>query len=152
MLNTLTSFFSLGRTGRAGQEGMAITYYTNADAPYLGAGSALQAGILLGMGLQRKPVEIIARELGLEVSQVLALFQKTVRRLAARLHDIQRAGVVAAEEKEGGGPDVDAEAAIDSGERIDQNCIDRSVTGNEGRRRKIMIREDHSQFHLWQIT
>ena len=42
--------------------------------------SPVQAAILLGLGLQHKSVEGLQGELGLPVSQLLALFNKLVRR------------------------------------------------------------------------
>ncbi|KAI0032794.1 GNAT acetyltransferase 2-domain-containing protein [Vararia minispora EC-137] len=64
----------------------------------LGAGvrlSALQASILLSIGLQRKSVEDVERELQLPVSQALALFVKLVRKITTRLREIQREAISA---------------------------------------------------------
>jgi N-acetyltransferase 10 len=47
--------------------------------------SHLQVAILLSMGLQRKSVDDIAVELNLPVNQVLAFFNKTVRKLSLAL-------------------------------------------------------------------
>lgn len=43
--------------------------------------SPVQSAILLAMGMQRKTVEAVSSELGLPVSQVLAMFSKAIRRL-----------------------------------------------------------------------
>ncbi|KAI6044729.1 helicase-domain-containing protein [Pisolithus marmoratus] len=55
--------------------------------------SAVQSSILLGMGLQRKSVEELEKELSLPVSQTLALFVKLIRKITKKLQDIQRAAV-----------------------------------------------------------
>ncbi|KIO06091.1 hypothetical protein M404DRAFT_999312 [Pisolithus tinctorius Marx 270] len=55
--------------------------------------SAVQASILLGMGLQRKSVEELEKELCLPVSQTLALFVKLIRKITKKLQDIQREAV-----------------------------------------------------------
>lgn len=52
--------------------------------------SAVQASILLGMGLQRKSVEELEKELSLPVSQTLALFVKLIRKITKKLQGIQR--------------------------------------------------------------
>lgn len=40
-----------------------------------------QAAILIGIGLQHKSVEIISNEINLPVGQILALFNKSVRKV-----------------------------------------------------------------------
>ncbi|KAL4073177.1 GNAT acetyltransferase 2-domain-containing protein [Scleroderma yunnanense] len=55
--------------------------------------SAVQASIFLGMGLQRKSVEEVEKELSLPVSQALALFVKLIRKISKKLTDIQKEGV-----------------------------------------------------------
>ena len=57
--------------------------------------SHVQAAILLGMGLQHKPLDDVATELSLPASQLLALFNKAVRKLVSTLR-----GVVEAKEAE----------------------------------------------------
>ncbi|KAJ2923519.1 hypothetical protein H1R20_g13575, partial [Candolleomyces eurysporus] len=52
--------------------------------------TAVQASILLALGLQRKTVEDVEKELGLPVSQVLALLVKVVRKLGKRLAEVRR--------------------------------------------------------------
>lgn len=54
---------------------------------------ALQQAVLLGLGMQRKPLEALAREVQLPPHQVLALFNKAVRRLSGALQAIQEAEV-----------------------------------------------------------
>ncbi|KAF6755010.1 GNAT acetyltransferase 2-domain-containing protein [Ephemerocybe angulata] len=58
--------------------------------------TAVQASILLALGLQRKTVEDVERELGLPVSQALALLVKVVRRVGKVLGDVRRGEVEAA--------------------------------------------------------
>ena len=55
--------------------------------------SAAQQAILLAMGLQRKNVDALERELGLGASQALALFGKVVRRIVKALEDIRKEGM-----------------------------------------------------------
>ncbi|KAH7885613.1 GNAT acetyltransferase 2-domain-containing protein [Phlebopus sp. FC_14] len=55
--------------------------------------SAVQASILLGMGLQRKAIEEVETELSLPVSQALALFGKLIRKISKRLMDIQKEAI-----------------------------------------------------------
>lgn len=55
--------------------------------------SAVQSAILLAVGLQRKQIEEVEGELGVPVSQVLALFVKVVRKVVKRMQEVQREGV-----------------------------------------------------------
>jgi len=47
-----------------------------------------QQAILLGLGLQHKNVETLSKELGLAVQQVLAIFNKSVRKIASHLRSL----------------------------------------------------------------
>ena len=53
--------------------------------------SHVQAAILLGAGLQSKSFEELEKELGLPVSQLLALFNKAVRKMSASLQAVLEA-------------------------------------------------------------
>ena len=53
--------------------------------------SPAQRAILLALGLQRKSVEVMERELGLTSSQALALFGKILRRITNQLNVIRKA-------------------------------------------------------------
>ncbi|KAG0150887.1 hypothetical protein CROQUDRAFT_651719 [Cronartium quercuum f. sp. fusiforme G11] len=55
--------------------------------------SGVQSSILLSLGLQRKSVEDIEREIKLPVSQTLALFVKVIRKLVKSVQEIQRSAV-----------------------------------------------------------
>ncbi|KAG8215554.1 GNAT acetyltransferase 2-domain-containing protein [Butyriboletus roseoflavus] len=55
--------------------------------------SAVQASLLLGMGLQRKSIEEVEKELSLPVSQALALFNKLIRKVSKKLTDIQKEAI-----------------------------------------------------------
>ena len=57
--------------------------------------SAVQSAILLAIGLQRKSVEEVEKELQLPIAQTLALFVKTVRKISKRLGDVQKAAISA---------------------------------------------------------
>ncbi|KAI8926506.1 GNAT acetyltransferase 2-domain-containing protein [Entophlyctis helioformis] len=50
--------------------------------------SAVQAAIMVAIGLQKKTVEDVERDLGLPVSQILALFGKSVRKMSAYLEAV----------------------------------------------------------------
>ncbi|EGG03283.1 uncharacterized protein MELLADRAFT_49560 [Melampsora larici-populina 98AG31] len=52
--------------------------------------TGVQSSILLSLGLQRKSVEEIEREIKLPVSQTLALFVKVVRKLIKSIEEIQK--------------------------------------------------------------
>jgi hypothetical protein len=54
---------------------------------------SLQQAVLLGLGMQRKPLDLLAREVQLPPHQVLALFNKAMRRLSGALQAIQEAEV-----------------------------------------------------------
>lgn len=56
--------------------------------------SALQSALLLAIGLQRKTIEEVGQELGLEPNQVLAQFAKITKKMCTVLQQIQRAGVI----------------------------------------------------------
>lgn len=53
--------------------------------------SHVQAAILLGLGLQHKSVDALASELGLPGSQLLALFNKAIRRILAAIRQVEEA-------------------------------------------------------------
>jgi N-acetyltransferase 10 len=55
--------------------------------------SPVQAAVLCAIGLQRKTVSDIAGELNLQSNQILALFNKTVRKLSEFLHAIEERAV-----------------------------------------------------------
>lgn len=57
--------------------------------------SAVQSSILLALGLQRKTIEEVEAELGLPVSQALALFVKVVKKISKRLLDVQKEAISA---------------------------------------------------------
>ncbi|KIY44518.1 DUF699-domain-containing protein [Fistulina hepatica ATCC 64428] len=59
--------------------------------------SPVQSAILLALGLQRKSLEDVEKELQIPVSQALALFGKVVRKICKRLAEIRRAAIVAEE-------------------------------------------------------
>lgn len=66
---------------------LAKLYYCN-RFPSSVSLSALQNVILLSIGLQHKTVDDIALELNLPVNQILAFFNKTIRKLSTTLREI----------------------------------------------------------------
>jgi N-acetyltransferase 10 len=65
--------------------------------------SPVQSAILLAMGLQRKTVEGVEKELGLPVSQVLAMFSKAIRKMSAMYRNDRIAAIRANTEGKGDG-------------------------------------------------
>jgi N-acetyltransferase 10 len=57
--------------------------------------SVVQSSILLALGLQRKTVEGVEKELQLPVSQVLAMFVKVMRKITKHLIGIQKQAISA---------------------------------------------------------
>lgn len=69
--------------------------------------SPAQTAILMSLGLQRKSVDTLEKELGIQASQVLALFNKVVRKISSYLREIEENAIA-----EGIGPEnADAAAA-----------------------------------------
>lgn len=50
--------------------------------------SSIQSAVLLGIGLQHKTVDVLVCELDLPANQILALFNKTIRRLSEYLDQL----------------------------------------------------------------
>lgn len=50
--------------------------------------SGIQSVILLGIGIQRKSVDVLVSELGLQENQLLALFNKAIKKLSQHLDSI----------------------------------------------------------------
>ena len=67
--------------------------------------SKVQSALMVGMGLQAKTVEGLAGELGLPESQVLAMFNKAVRKMSQAIRRAleEEAGAGLAEKADGGG-------------------------------------------------
>jgi len=65
--------------------------------------SAVQQAILAGLGLQHKSVDTLAEELELPASQLLALFNRSVRKVVGVLREILEGGVEAALDQAEGG-------------------------------------------------
>lgn len=55
--------------------------------------SAVQSAILCGMGLQKKYIEALEKELGLSVSQILALFAKSIKKVSYYFEGLVETGV-----------------------------------------------------------
>ena len=100
---------------------IALLYFTARLAPAVSL-TGVQSSILLAIGLQRKVLEDVEQELGLPTSQLLAMFVKIVRKVAAHFRalverevqetipkSVPTAGEAAREDGNGNG-DGDAEA------------------------------------------
>jgi len=55
--------------------------------------SPVQQAILAGLGLQRKLIEEVEKELSITSSQVLALFNKTIRKFSQQYQKIQEKAI-----------------------------------------------------------
>ena len=61
--------------------------------------SGVQQAILLAIGLQRKQLEDVEKELGISVSQLLAMFVKIVRKISTYFRSISESAVLAQDSK-----------------------------------------------------
>ena len=71
---------------------LASLFFTRRFGPDTSLAAAQQA-ILLALGLQRKTIEDVERELNIPVNQGLALFVKILRKFSRHLHDLQKKAV-----------------------------------------------------------
>ena len=62
--------------------------------------SYIQAGVLLGVGLQRKNFDNIAEEFNIETNQLLAMFNKMVKKFVAYIKNIYQKDIEMEEEKD----------------------------------------------------
>ena len=76
--------------------------------------SALQVSVLLACGLQHRSVNDVTTELGLPVNQVLAFFNKAIRKLSNALRKIEVGEVTARDSSKSKKVDNDKEAAVSS--------------------------------------
>ncbi|GBG32874.1 RNA cytidine acetyltransferase [Hondaea fermentalgiana] len=81
--------------------------------------SFLQRAILLGMGLQRKSVDDLGSEYDMPGSQLLALFNKSVRKLHGALDDVQKRQIESeVDQDEGMQSALDLQSRIRSGKAM----------------------------------
>lgn len=81
---------------------IASLFFTKRFGPDVSLAAAQQA-ILLALGLQRKDIEEVEKELDIPVSQGLALFVKVLRKISRKLQDLQKAAA---------GQDIPTEAPV----------------------------------------
>lgn len=55
--------------------------------------SAVQCAVFIGVGLQQKTIDEVAEELDVPINQLLALFNKLIRKLSAHLRSLKEAQV-----------------------------------------------------------
>ncbi|XP_076450186.1 RNA cytidine acetyltransferase-like [Babylonia areolata] len=72
--------------------GLSHLYFTNRLNVHL---SAVQNAVLLALGLQRKSVDSLTKELDLPATQLLALFNKSVRKMVTFVREVQEKEVAA---------------------------------------------------------
>ncbi|KAJ1987696.1 N-acetyltransferase 10 [Coemansia spiralis] len=92
--------------------------------------SGVQACILLGVGLQRKSVDAVEKELNLPSRQILALFTKILRKFSNYFRDLETKAIEAEIETERKGIDskMDFSGSDDEGSRIIRASAKRSLT------------------------
>ncbi|KAL8964869.1 MAG: hypothetical protein Q9197_006771 [Variospora fuerteventurae] len=95
---------------------IAFLYFTGRLAPAV-ALTGVQQAILLAVGLQRKVLEDVEKELGLPVSQLLAMFVKVVRKVAGHFRGLV-AGTVAETLPQAKKDDVDVDVDVDGGMEV----------------------------------
>ncbi|KAL8824500.1 MAG: hypothetical protein Q9170_008132 [Blastenia crenularia] len=93
--------------------------------------TGVQQSILLAIGLQRKVLEDVEKELGLPASQLLAMFVKIVRKVASHFRALV-AGTVAESMpapvvKDGGDGDVDVDGGVEMKIRPTQKDLDEEL-------------------------
>lgn len=110
---------------------LAQAYFAGAIPVTLSYG---QAAILLALGLQRVDVDVVGQSLGLPTNQVLALFNKLVRRLQGRLQAAQEAEAArglpsrAPSVAPGVQEDVGLDEELEQGAAVCGECVDSAVT------------------------
>ena len=72
---------------------ISTLYFTNRLKPAVKL-SGVQAAILIAIGLQRKVLEDVEKELGLNASQLLAMFVKVMRKISLQFRSILEGAVV----------------------------------------------------------
>lgn len=88
---------------------IAALYFSGRIKAHVNLGG-VQQGILIALGLQRKDVEDVAQELRLQVSQILAMLIKIMRKMMTYFQKLV-AGAVEAEMPQGNTMGVSAENA-----------------------------------------
>ncbi|KAF1813674.1 N-acetyltransferase [Eremomyces bilateralis CBS 781.70] len=78
--------------------------------------SGVQTALLLALGLQRKQLEELEKELGLGASQLLAMFVKVVRKFSGHFRSVSATAI------EEGMPQMAEEGVTDGAMRVDQNA------------------------------
>lgn len=105
--------------------GLACLYFTGRFGSEFSL-SSVQSAVMCGLGLQRKTVEAIERELALPTQQVLAMFNKAIRKLSIALN-----GIVERREKalleNSGGKKVEMQRAADSMRHVTRQTLDEDV-------------------------
>lgn len=71
---------------------LATLFFTRRLGPHVSLAAAQQA-ILLALGLQRKTIDDVEKELGVPVNQGLALFVKVMRKFSKSLHELQKQAI-----------------------------------------------------------
>ena len=62
--------------------------------------SYIQAGVLLGIGLQYKNFDMLKEEFELEPNQLLAMFNKMIKKFCSRIREIYEKDIEAKEKKQ----------------------------------------------------
>ncbi|KAI9292207.1 DUF699-domain-containing protein [Neoconidiobolus thromboides FSU 785] len=115
--------------------------------------SGVQASILLSIGLQHKDIEVVSKELNLPVSQLLALFAKSIKKCSMYFREILTTSVIeenpnlqpkslTEKESKDGKKDLLDDAQWDA---LDNEALDQELD-NEGKQKLNQLRERQKEF------
>jgi N-acetyltransferase 10 len=116
--------------------------------------SGVQRAILLAIGLQRKAVDDLEKELNLPVAQVLAMFIKTIKKFTNAFRDVERAAAekeLPPEPREIGNGDLNGDKFMplerDLGEEIEE-AGDEVVSALKEKQRELINSLDLEKYAL----
>lgn len=121
--------------------------------------SGIQKALLCAIGLQRKVLEDLEKELGLGTSQLLAMFVKVIRKVSTHFRQLQEGAIAkempAAESSRTRGIDDEEEEAIDAedvGKRLSEDLAEASAEFNNEERQKNRALIDSLPLENYEIT
>jgi N-acetyltransferase 10 len=119
---------------------IAIFYFTGRLRPSVNL-SGVQQAILLAIGLQRKLLEDVEKELGVPSSQLLAIFVKVVRKVSSHFRAIKENAVAETLPGKDAGLMLEADGGAINGDDVDMDDVlaraqkDKSGKDDAGRKR-----------------
>ncbi|KAF2171675.1 hypothetical protein M409DRAFT_63298 [Zasmidium cellare ATCC 36951] len=113
---------------------IAMQYFTGRMKDQNGVGlSGIQKALMCAIGLQRKVLEDLEKELGLQTSQLLAIFVKVARKISSHFRQLQEGAISKTMPQQNGGAapdDEDWEEEIDA-EKVRKGLADELAEGAE---------------------